>query len=445
MTDQTSAQNPEVQQALRRVNDVIGSALRQIAAITGQTDETPAPAAAPNHLDAMRQAWDEGYHDGRLDGRNDDRDLNGYDANVTPDNPYDRLLHDRRKFVREQVEDGYGALVTDDDEFVLGDDNVEWFDAVLDAHDEWLALQQRADQPCRAALHRVDAGDPPGGVPCSLIVGHPGKHITASGRAWADPTDEQVRRIVDIVATIREGGGACEIDGVKIAKLVDSTGRTDADVVAVENLRVRAEQAEARVGELDGVLHRLADVSAPDTTGDRSYEDLVDDVRTVLERAGYGQQPGGWVPPYSADTALGKIWHVLSHPTTGRPEVTVNSVRDILSDMGYHEHVHVRLADEHPGNGPICGAVHVGHNTEVGHSCTLAPDHVGDHQHYTGATWSDADGDLPAALCGDPLTLGVVTYACNQLAGHEGRHLDGAYGIAWAYHSDGSVSSWRSL
>ncbi|AXH44922.1 hypothetical protein SEA_RIBEYE_59 [Gordonia phage Ribeye] len=209
-----------------------------------------------------------------------------------------------------------------------------------------------------------------------------------------------------------------------------------------ENLQVRAEQAEARVAELDGVLHRLAGVAAG--TESRIYPDVIDDVRTVLERAGYGQRPGGWVPPYSADTALGKIWHVLSHPTTGRPEVTVNSVRDILADMGYHEHVHVRLADDHPGNGPICGAVHVGHNTEIGHSCTLAPDHVGDHQHYTGATWSDADADvdLPAALCGDVLPLSLITYACNQHAGHEGSHLDSAYGVAWARTPGGDVSSW---
>lgn len=243
---------------------------------------------------------------------------------------------------------------------VLGDENAGWFDAVLDAHDEYLSMQ-------------------------------------------------------------RNFGGAD---------------------------KVRAEQAEARVSELDGVLHRLADI-ANLRPGRLPVEDGLDGVRTVLERAGYGQRPGGWVPPYSADTALGKIWHVLSHPTTGRPEVTVNSVRDILADMGYHEHVHTRLAtaaDQRPPyTGPICGAVRIDPDTEVGHSCTLNADHVGDHQHYAGATWSDADGDLPAALCGDPLTLGVVTYACNQLAGHEGRHLDGAYGIAWAYHSDGSVSSWRSL
>ncbi|QDF17527.1 hypothetical protein SEA_PHROSTEDPHLAKE_84 [Gordonia phage PhrostedPhlake] len=132
-----AVQYPDVQQALRRVNDVIGGALRQIAAITGQTD--PAPAGAPHHLDAMEQAWDEGYGDCVDD-----------DAGSAI-NPYRKLIDDRREFVRQQVEDGFGTLsypptsdtAFDDCENVLGDDNAEWFDAVLDAHDEWLALQQR--------------------------------------------------------------------------------------------------------------------------------------------------------------------------------------------------------------------------------------------------------------------------------------------------------------
>ncbi len=84
----------------------------------------------------MRQAWDEGYHGGTLDGR---------EALGHTSNPYDKLLDDRQEFVRQRVEDAFGALPGDDGgiDNVLGDDNAEWFDAVLDAHDEWLALQQR--------------------------------------------------------------------------------------------------------------------------------------------------------------------------------------------------------------------------------------------------------------------------------------------------------------
>ena len=73
--------------------------------------------------------------------------------------------------------------------------------------------------PCKAALHRVGAGDPPGGVPCSLPLGHDGKHITASGRAWADPTDRQIRYVVDVVADVRANGGTVEIDGVRISRI----------------------------------------------------------------------------------------------------------------------------------------------------------------------------------------------------------------------------------
>lgn len=150
-------------------------------------------------------------------------------------------------------------------------------------------------------------------------------------------------------------------------------------------------RAEARVSELDGVLHRIADI-ANLRPGRLPVEDGLDDVRTVLERAGYGQQPGGWVPPYSADAALGKIWDLVRR---GDSEATYDGVRAILDEMGYHEHVHTRLAtaDEHPGNGVTCGAEHVNPDTEIGHMCTLAPDHVGDHRHYAGAAWSDDAGD----------------------------------------------------
>ncbi|GAC71087.1 hypothetical protein [Gordonia soli] len=86
------------------------------------------PSVARHHLASMEQAWDEGYDEGY---RTPDSE---------PCNPYRKLLDNRREFVREQVENGYGALVDEDGDNVLGDDNAEWFDAVLDAHDEWLAL-----------------------------------------------------------------------------------------------------------------------------------------------------------------------------------------------------------------------------------------------------------------------------------------------------------------
>ncbi|UAJ15727.1 hypothetical protein SEA_BADDON_59 [Gordonia phage Baddon] len=365
MTDQIPAQPINLDDAVAGITAEMRTQLRNLMHAFGiPYTENVAAAPAPHNLDSMRQAWGEGYYEGHANGRRK------YDGD--PGNPYGKLLDDRREFVREQVDNGYGALVTDDGEFVLHERNAEWVDAVLDAHDEWRSLQRRADQPCRAALHRVDAGDPPGGVPCSLIVGHPGKHITESGRAWADPTDQQIRHVVDVVAGVRANGGTVEIDGVQISK-IDPGGRE----YGVDN--VRAEQAEVRVAELDGVLHRIADI-ANVKPGRVPVEDGLDDVRTVLVRAGYGRQPGGWVPPYSADAALGKIWHVLTVGTLGRDGQRLNGVRDILADMGYHEHVHTRFATAEPDAGPICGAVRSGHNTEIGHTCTLDPDHVGDHR-----------------------------------------------------------------
>ncbi|AXQ62764.1 hypothetical protein KNU06_gp59 [Gordonia phage Angelicage] len=207
--------NPDVQQALRRVNDVIGGALRQIDAITGQPDPAPPTAPAPNHLDAMRQAWGEGYYEGHANGRRK------YDGEV--ENPYAKLLDDRREFVREHVDNAFGALIDEDGDNVLGDDNAEWFDAVLDAHDEWRALQRHTEpQPADT---------------------------------WRD------------------------------------------DVV---NVRIRAEQAEARVAEINSVLQQLLITVSPGRAADVRHEDMVDDVRTVLERAGYGTQP--------ADGQYGVAW-----------------------------------------------------------------------------------------------------------------------------------------
>ncbi|QMU22037.1 hypothetical protein [Gordonia rubripertincta] len=135
--------------ALRKLGDVIASTLRQVLTVTGHSDAPPETVAARHHLDAMAEAWDQGYDDGREDGRYDERYVEGVNPNAVPENPYRKLIDDRREFVREQVENGYGAVVYpptsdtayDDCENVLGDDNAEWFDAVLDAHDEWRAMQ----------------------------------------------------------------------------------------------------------------------------------------------------------------------------------------------------------------------------------------------------------------------------------------------------------------
>lgn len=143
-------------------------------------------------------------------------------------------------------------------------------------------------QTCRAALHRVGAGDPPGGVPCSLPLGHDGKHITESGRAWADPTDQQIRHVVDIVADVRAAGGSRSyaIDGVKIMAC-DERGRTNADHEA-ESMKIRADQAEARVAELDSALRSVLDAVNNLDTGYNAVK--INGVRIALARAGYGTQ-----------------------------------------------------------------------------------------------------------------------------------------------------------
>ncbi|QFP94503.1 hypothetical protein SEA_KEITABEAR_61 [Gordonia phage Keitabear] len=349
--------NHDVQQALRRVNDVIGGALRQIAAITGQPDPAPPTAPAPNHLDAMREAWGEGYYEGHANGRRK------YDGDV--ENPYAKLLDDRREFVREHVDNAFGALIDEDGDNVLGDDNAEWFDAVLDAHDEWRALQRHTEpQPADT---------------------------------WRD------------------------------------------DVV---NVRIRAEQAEARVAALDSVLRQLLIAVSPGRDVDVRFEDMLNEIRVILDRAGYRQQPGGWVPPYSADTALGKIWHVLTESTLDRDDQRLNGVRDILADMGYHEHVHTRLATADDAPVELCGDRFDGFVGE--YTCTEPAGHTGgvhrDGQH--GTTWVAEEVVDHAALpgCTSTHALGIAVYTCLLSDGHEGYHHDKRYGVAWA--ADGS-SSWR--
>ncbi|WNY14854.1 hypothetical protein SEA_MOONTOWERMANIA_60 [Gordonia phage MoontowerMania] len=336
--------NHDVQQALRRVNDVIGGALRQIAAITGQPDPAPPTAPAPNHLDAMREAWGEGYYEGTRAGTNADGHMS---------NPYDKLLDDRREYVREYVNNGYGTQLDENDDDVLGDDNADWFDAVLDAHDEWLALQRHTEpQPADT---------------------------------WRD------------------------------------------DVV---NVRIRAEQAEVRVAELDGVLHRIAAVANVKPL----FTSGVDDIRTVLERAGYGTQPGGWVPPYSADRALSKIWDLVK---AGDSEATYDGVSAILDEMGYHEHVHTRRATADDAPDELCGA------SEATYACTKLAGHDGDHADGQYAvTWTPeaVTDDDPLPGCTSTHALGIAVYTCTRPAGHDAYHQDKRYGIAWA--ADGS-SAWR--
>lgn len=238
LADVMARMNTTVETALRHLFDTLG--IKYTEPIVEAKHEFT--TGVPNHLDAMRQAWDEGYHDGTLDGR----EALGYTSN-----PYDKLLDDRREFVREQVENGYGAQLDENDDDVLGDNNAEWFDAILDAHDEWLALQ---------------------------------RHIKP-------------------------------------------------------------------------------------------------------------QDSGAWQPPYSADEALGKIWHLVK---AGDSEATYDGVRAVLDEMGYHEHVHTRLAVEPdlttiPPTMPQCGETQGREQTFDGRAliCHLPTGHDGLHLDNTaGVTWS---------------------------------------------------------
>ncbi|QXN73276.1 hypothetical protein SEA_HANS_59 [Gordonia phage Hans] len=270
LADVVARMTASVEVSLRQLLDLVGVPYTEPIV-------EPKRQFAPHHLDAMREAWAEGYDDGHANGRRK------YDG--TPDNPYAKLLDDRRQFVREQVEGTYGGgLVTDDDEFVLGDDNAEWFDAVLDAHDEWLTLSSES--------------------------------------------------------------------------------------------RVKPEH----------------------------------------------QQAGAWQPPYSADRALGKIWDLVK---AGDSEATYDGVRAVLDEMGYHEHVHTRLAVEPdlttippttPDEPDICDAEYEHIGLDETWQCSRNPGHPGPH----------IDGRGPSAWLDDRVVCGDLKgpNVCARHLGHGGVHRD---------------------
>ena len=285
LADVTARMTAAVEASLRHLFDVVG--IEYTEPIVEAKREFAGDTA--HHLEAMAQAWTEGYDDGREDGRYDERYAEGINPNAVPKNPYRKLIDDRREFVRELVENEYGALPGDDGAIdnVLGDDNAEWFDAVLDAHDEWHAMQRRP----------------------------------------ADTRDD------------------------------------------VESLRIRAEQAEARVAQLDRALRDVKDALDYDT----GYNAVkINGARIALARAGYGTHPDSdaWVPPYSAGQALNRIWDVISTQRVS-PVYKLNRVLEILDEMGYHEHVHVAL--------PSWSAPEVCGNTYGQKVCSRKPGHYGEH------------------------------------------------------------------
>lgn len=210
LADVTARMTAAVEASLRHLFDVVG--IEYTEPIVEAKREFAGDTA--HHLEAMAQAWTEGYDDGREDGRYDERYAEGINPNAVPKNPYRKLIDDRREFVRELVENEYGALPGDDGAIdnVLSDDNAEWFDAVLDAHDEWLALQRRP----------VGARDD------------------------------------------------------------------------VASLRIRAEQAEARVDKLDRALHDIKSALDNPDTGYNAVK--INGARIALARAGYGTHPDSDAP-----------------------------------------------------------------------------------------------------------------------------------------------------
>ena len=73
-----------------------------------------------NYLQAMATAYDQAIEDAGV---------------AVSHNPYQKLLDDRATFVRKAVDDGFGSILDQDGDDVLGGDVL---DTILDAHNDWL-------------------------------------------------------------------------------------------------------------------------------------------------------------------------------------------------------------------------------------------------------------------------------------------------------------------
>lgn len=120
----------------------------------------------PTHLGALETGYEEGHTDAvialrraihqiGLDPDNRDALLRIVEADYG--NPHTKLFDDRREYVRQQVVDTYGPLITEDGDSLF--DNTEVVDAILDAHADWLAAREDI---CTAD-------------PCVLRPGHDGE------------------------------------------------------------------------------------------------------------------------------------------------------------------------------------------------------------------------------------------------------------------------------
>ena len=108
----------------------------------------------PTNLGALETGYDEGYDDALIDVNRQLRDAGLNPADLFGDgveartNPYTKLFDDRREYVRQQVVDTYGPLITEDGDGLF--DYTEVVDAILDAHADWLTGQAARAKAARS-------------------------------------------------------------------------------------------------------------------------------------------------------------------------------------------------------------------------------------------------------------------------------------------------------
>lgn len=102
----------------------------------------------PTNLGALQTGYEEGHNDAVIALRRAvedirDSNLRGALLRAVEDdysNPFEKLFDDRRAYVRERVTNVFGTKGDEDGDAVL--DDLDWFDALLDAHADWLAGRQ---------------------------------------------------------------------------------------------------------------------------------------------------------------------------------------------------------------------------------------------------------------------------------------------------------------
>lgn len=157
----------------------------------------------PTALGALQTGYEEGHNDAVIALRRAvedirDSNLRGALLRAVEDdysNPFEKLFDDRREYVREQVTEMFGHIVTDTDDETDLFDMTDVVDAMLDAHADWIAGRQAraTDKTPEPLLNTVaDLPQPADCLPGDVYLVRTrdaGDELVAASRLPGHPSD----------------------------------------------------------------------------------------------------------------------------------------------------------------------------------------------------------------------------------------------------------------